>query len=86
METFINHNIETGSMVVTDKLNSYLPALNQKYHHIPVEPAHQKDPESGLYGVHLIASLVKRLIRGTFQGRFEPKNNCRTTWMNTSSG
>ncbi len=29
--------------------------------------------ESGLYGVHLIASLVKRVIRGTFQSRFEPK-------------
>ncbi len=27
-----------------------------------------------LYGVHLITSLVKRLIRGTFQGRFEPKS------------
>ena len=26
-----------------------------------------------LYGDHLVASLVKRLIRGTFQGRFEPK-------------
>ena len=73
LETFINHNIETGSMVVTDKLNSYRPALNQEYHHIPVEPAHQRGPESGLYGVHLIASLVKRLIRGTFQGRLEPK-------------
>jgi len=73
LETFINHNIETGSMVVTDKLNSYRPALNLEYHHIPVEPAHQKDNASGLYGVHLTASLVKRLIRGTFQGRFEPK-------------
>jgi len=32
-------------MVVTDKLNSYRPALNQEYHHIQVEPARQKDPE-----------------------------------------
>jgi hypothetical protein len=72
LETFISHNIETGSTVVTDKLNSYPPALTG-YHHIQVEPALQKDPESGLYGTHLIASLVKRLIRGTFQGRFEPK-------------
>ena len=73
LETFINHNIETSSTVVTDKLNSYRPVLNQEYHHIQVEPARQKDSESGLYGAHLIASLVKRLIRGTFQGRFEPK-------------
>jgi len=47
--------------------------MNQKYHHIQVEPARQKDPELGLYGVHLITSLVKRLIRGTLQGRFEPR-------------
>jgi len=60
-------------MVVTDKLNSRRPALKQEYHHIQVKPARQKEPESGLYGVHLIASLVKRLIRGTFQGLFEPK-------------
>lgn len=73
LETFINHNIEKGSVVVTDKFNSYLPILRQGYHHLSIEPAYQKDPESGLYGVHLISSLVKRLIRGTFQGRFEPK-------------
>jgi hypothetical protein len=30
----------------------------------------QKEPS---YGVQLIASLVKRLIQGTFQRRFEPK-------------
>jgi len=85
LETFINHNIETDSTVVTDKLNSYRHALNQGYHHIPVEPAHQKDPESGLYGVHLIASLVKQLIRGTLKVVLS-QNTCRTTWMNTSSG
>jgi hypothetical protein len=39
LETFINHNIENGSTVVTDKLNSYRSALSHGYHHIPVEPA-----------------------------------------------
>ncbi len=73
LETFINHNIEIGSVVVTDKLNSYRSVLSKDYRHVAIEPEHQKDPESGLYGAHLIASLVKRLIRGTFQGRFEPK-------------
>jgi hypothetical protein len=29
--------------------------------------------KNALYGVHLIATLIKRLIRGTHQGRFEPK-------------
>ena len=73
LETFINHNIENGSMVVTDKLISYRPVLSQGYHHIAIEPAYQRNPDSGLYGAHLIVSLVKRLIRSTFQGRFEPK-------------
>ena len=73
LETFINLNIENGSMVITDKLSSYRPVLSQDYRHVAIEPQYQKDPESGLYGTHLIASLIKRLIRGTFQGRFEPK-------------
>jgi hypothetical protein len=73
LETFINHNIENGSVVVTDEFSSYRSVLSKDYHHFTIEPAYQKNAESGLYGVHLIASLVKRLIRGTFQGRFEPK-------------
>ena len=44
----------------------------------------QKGPESGLYGAHLIVSLVKRLIRSTFQGRIDP-NTSRIIWMNISS-
>lgn len=73
LQTFVNLNIENGSTVVTDKLSSYRPALSQGYHHIIIDPVYQKNPETGLYGTHLIASLVKRLIRGAFQGRFEPK-------------
>ena len=73
LETFINHNIENGSMVVTGKLSSYRPVLSKGYHHVAIESSYQKSPEVGLYGANLIASLVKRLIRGTFQGRFEPK-------------
>lgn len=73
LETFINHNIENGSTVVTDKLSGYGSILNPRYSHVAIEPQDQKDSKKGLYGVHLIISLVKRLIRGTYQGRFEPK-------------
>ena len=73
LETFINHNISPGSEVVTDKWRSYVPILQDGYHHIKVDPVNKKDPDKGLYGAHLIISLIKRLIRGTFQGRFEPK-------------
>jgi hypothetical protein len=73
LETFFNHNIESGSTVVTDKLISCRSVLSQGYCHVAIEPAYQKDPGAGLYSAYLISSLVKRLIRGTFQGRFEPK-------------
>jgi hypothetical protein len=73
LETFINHNVESGSTVATDEWSSYQPILNTRYNHDVIDQSKQKGPESGLYGAHLIVSLVKRLIRGTFQGRFEPK-------------
>ena len=73
LETFINHNVKIGSIVATDKWSSYQPILNTRYNHQVINPSDQKGPESGLYGAHLIVSLVKRLIRSTFQGRLEPK-------------
>lgn len=72
LETFIDANIEPGSTVVTDGWPSYPPIIKEQSHHI----VNQSSPgynDERLYGVHLIALLVKRLIRGTFQGRFEPK-------------
>jgi hypothetical protein len=59
--------------VTTDKWSSYQPIVNTQYNHEVINPSEQKGPESGLYGAHLIVSRVKRLIRSTFQGRFEPK-------------
>jgi transposase-like protein len=73
LETFINHNVEIGSIVATDKWSSYQPIVNTRYNHEVIDPSEQKGSDNGLYGAHLIISLVKRLIRSTFQGRFEPK-------------
>ena len=73
LETFINHNVKAGSTVATDNWISYQPIVNTRYNHEVIDPSNQKGPESGLYGAHLIVSLVKRLIRSTFQGRLEPK-------------
>lgn len=71
LETFISENIEPGSTVVTDALSSYPSIVKEQYHHrINLSKSGNKN---ALYGVHLIATLVKRLIRGTHQGRFEPK-------------
>ena len=72
LETFINTNIEPGSTVVTDGWASYPPIIKDQ-HHVRVNQSKPDYKKERLHGVHLVASLVKRLIRGTFQGRFEPK-------------
>jgi transposase-like protein len=72
LETFTLHNIEPGSIIVTDSWRSYNFIDNDQYVHEKTNQSSSKNNES-LYGVHLVTSLVKRLIRGTFQGRFEPK-------------
>ena len=62
LETFINHNIKAGSTIATDKWSSYQPIVNIRYNHEVSDAADQKRSESGLYGAHLVVSLVKRLI------------------------
>ena len=73
LNAFINQNIETGSYVVTDGWKGYNPMDPDRYDHHQIFLSKNKDRYSCLSGVHLIASLVKRLIIGTFQGRFDPK-------------
>jgi len=72
LETFILENIEPGSTIATDSLQSYSFIDNGSWIHEKNNQSKTKNYEN-LYGVHLVTSLVKRLIRGTFQGRFEPK-------------
>jgi len=72
LETFILQNIEPGSTIATDSLQSYSFLDNGPYLHEQTNQSSTKNYEN-LYGVHLVTSLIKRLIRGTYQGRFEPK-------------
>ena len=72
LQTFIDLNIESGSTIVTDSWSSYPPGIKDQVHE-PVNQSVSGKDDNRLYGVHLIASLVKRLILGTHQGRFEPK-------------
>lgn len=70
---FIIQNVEAGSQVITDGWKGY-DSLNQDhYDHRQVFFSKSGDKYSALSGVHLMASLVNRLILGTFQGRFAPK-------------
>jgi hypothetical protein len=72
LETFILDNIAPGTMIATDSWKSYSFINNNRYVHKKTKQRSSKNNES-LYGVHLVASLIKRLIRGTYHGRFEPK-------------
>ena len=73
LTAFIDQNIEDGSHVITDGWKGYVPIDQNRYDHHQVFLSKSKDKYSALSGVHLIASLIKRLIIGTFHGRFDPK-------------
>jgi transposase-like protein/ribosomal protein L37AE/L43A len=73
LSPFIHANVEPGSKVLTDGWKGYNFFEDQKYEHHTIIASKAKNKESVLPGVHLIASLVNRLITGTFQGRFEKK-------------
>ena len=71
---FIEHNIESGSHIITDGWKGYNPIACGNYSHHRVYWTKSADNSSVLPGVHIIASLLKRVMLGTFQGRFEPKH------------
>jgi len=73
LEQFVSSNISPGSTVVTDGWKGYNFA-SKNYAHRTVIASKTDDKASVLPGVHRIASLVKRLMLGTFQGRFGPEH------------
>ena len=72
LKTFIELNVKPGSTIVTDGWLSYPPSTKD-YVHAPINQSISGKDDDRLYGVNLVASLVKRLMRSTHQGRFEPK-------------
>jgi len=70
---FIETNVVAGSKVITDGWKGYSKLPKRNYRHEKVFPKETKDKESLLPGVHMVASLIKRLILGTYQGRLEKK-------------
>ena len=69
---FINDNIAADSTVFTDGWKGYYGLDEKIYTHNQVFQKKASDKDSVLPGVHLIVSLVKRMIIGTHQGRFDP--------------
>jgi len=74
LEQSVIANVSPGSIVMTDGWKGYNFLNKSDYIHNQIIASHTAKKESVLPGVHLIASLVKRLIIGTFQGRFDPKH------------
>lgn len=70
---FIETNVVAGSNVVTDGWKGYSGLQKCNYSHKQVFQTKTKDKASVLPGVHMVASLIKRLVLGTYQGRHEKK-------------
>lgn len=73
LEPFVLTNVDPGSTTITDGWKGYPFLDDSSYTHHPMVASRTSDKDSVLPGVHLVASLVKRLILGTFQGRFDPE-------------
>ncbi len=74
LSQFVETYIAPGSKVVTDAWKGYSSIDPQHYRHSPINASKTPDKDSILPGVHLVASLVKRLMLGTFQGRYAPEH------------
>jgi len=72
LETFIIHNIEPGATIVTDSWRSY-PFIDKEQYRHQISNQSETGNRENLYGVHLFTSLIKRLIRCSYHGRFELK-------------
>ena len=70
---FVCCNISQGSVVTTDGWKSYNELGSEGYIHRKNVRSNAPEKESVLSGAHLVISLFKRVMIGTFQGRFEKK-------------
>jgi len=73
---FVTENIEEGTTVITDGWPSYNGVVGLGYVHEPrsqrAAKARGEDVGALLSGVHRVASLSKRWLAGTHQGRLDP--------------
>jgi hypothetical protein len=73
LTAFIKANITVVSQVTTDGWAAYNSLQDTGYPHKVIVQSKTDDKESVLPSVHLVTSLVKRVMLGTFQGRFDPQ-------------
>ncbi len=73
LTSFIKENIAVNSQITTDGWSAYSNLHNEGYAHRVIIQSNIDDKKSVLSGVHLVTSLFKRVMLGTFQGRFDPQ-------------
>lgn len=78
LQSFVEQHISSGSTIITDGLNSYCGVAEKGYQHKPMRKPYfweEQNPDDDrlLPRVHRVASLSKRWLLGTFQGRVEKK-------------
>ena len=74
LHDFINSHVQEQSNIITDGWGGYAGLNGKGYQHVRELQTEAFDKTSVLPGAHLVISLVKRLILGTFQGRFHKKH------------
>ncbi len=68
LETFILGNIEPGATIATDSWQAYNIIDKKQYRRESTNQRKNANFEN-IYGVHLVTTLIKQLIRGTYHGR-----------------
>lgn len=72
LEAFVRENVERGSQITTDQWKGYNGLGKRGYRHQTV-PGSKVGEQEVLPRVHLVASLLKRWLLGTHQGRVKRK-------------
>ena len=67
-------NIDQKSLVITDGWSGYKPVEKKGYDHQRFVQAEAENKSSVWPGIHLVCSLLKRLMLGTFHGRCDRKH------------
>jgi len=69
LEPFVREVVEPGSRILTDGWSGYSGLSSLGFEHVVINQSASPDPAHVLMpGVHLVASLVKRWLLGTYQG------------------
>lgn len=84
LQSFVRDTVAAGSVLRTDGWTSYLGLEEQGYRHRRLLQESLRDASKQLPRVHRVASLLKRWLLGTHQGRVE-RPHLPYTWMSSRS-